>query len=94
LKQELATNRQSLASLGSQVETLTANLAAATARLDEASAGQASAPDLAGIARNIDALANAVSAGTPFQAELDRLREQVARCRPCLLSTPTRPPAS
>jgi predicted nucleic acid-binding Zn-ribbon protein len=78
LKQELATNRQSLASLGSQVETLTANLAAATARLDEASAGQSSAPDLAGIVRNIDALANAVSAGTPFQAELDQLREQAS----------------
>lgn len=78
LKQQLATNQQTMADLSSQVEVLTAKLAAATTKLDAAAASQPAASNLAELGTQVDALANAVNAGTPFQTELDRLKEQVA----------------
>jgi hypothetical protein len=79
LKQQLAANQQTMADLSSKVDDLTAKLGAATARLDEAAeASQATTPNLAGLGQDVDALTNAVNAGTPFKAELERLKEQVA----------------
>jgi hypothetical protein len=78
LKQQLATNQQTMADLSGKVDDLTAKLGAATAKLDEAAASQAAAPNLAGLGQDINALTNAVNAGTPFEAELNRLKEQVA----------------
>lgn len=78
LKKQLATNQQTMADLSGKVDDLTAKLEAATAKLDEAAASRATAPNLAGLGQDVDALTNAVNAGTPFEAELDRLKEKVA----------------